>query len=70
MNKNRNIKTREEVRDILYEIADGIKANADKYSDGHNLVNEDWVGLSTKLGSIMDYLGNSSIEPSELYYRN
>lgn len=59
-------KTREEVRSILYEVADELKIIGDKYGNGDYKDTKDFVPLAIKFQSIMNYLLNPHLDPKEV----
>lgn len=56
---------KEEIRNKLYNIADRIKENADKYVEG-TLRKTDWTDISENFSTIINYIANPSYEPAEL----
>lgn len=57
---------REEIRNILYEIADGIKNIGDKYANGEYKDTKDFVPIAIKFNSIINYLLNPHLEPKDI----
>lgn len=52
------MKTREEVKDTLYRVAEGLKEIADKYAKGEYKDTKDFVPLAMDFNSVMDNLLN------------
>ncbi len=51
--------TREENKKKLYNVADTIKLNADKFANGEALEHEDWIKAAKEFNSCMNYLVQS-----------
>ena len=65
---------REEIKQKLYNVAEIIRNNADKFANGEILTNEDWLQCARDFNACMNYLANSDdfegtrkdIEPLEM----
>ncbi len=61
-------KTREEIKGVLYEIAEDLKNIGDKYANGEYKDTKDFAPIALKFQSIVNYLLNPHLEPKDIEF--